>query len=66
MVNAECPGCGAEVRIFTKPKMGQRVRCNSCQSDLEISWLEPVELDWAMDGYDEEDDDDLHDYEEDD
>ena len=65
MVKAECPSCGSEVSIFTKPKVGQRVKCNSCETDLEIVWLEPVELDWALEGYDEEEDDDL-DYEEDD
>jgi hypothetical protein len=46
--------------------MGQRVKCQTCESDLEIVWLEPVELDWAIDGYDEDEDDDLFDYEEDD
>lgn len=66
MVKAECPSCGGEVSIFTKPKMGQRVKCNTCESDLEVVWLEPVELDWALDGYDEEEDDDLLDSEEDD
>ena len=66
MVMAECPSCGAKVSIFTKPKMGQRVKCNACESDLEVVWLEPVELDWALEGYDEEEDDDLFDYEEDD
>jgi lysine biosynthesis protein LysW len=65
MVKAECPSCGADVSIFTKPKMGQRVKCNSCESDLEVIWLEPVELDWLLEDYDEEEDDDSYEYEED-
>jgi lysine biosynthesis protein LysW len=65
MVKAVCPSCGADVSIFTKPKMGQRVKCNSCESDLEVIWLEPVELDWVLEGYDEEEDDDPYEYEED-
>jgi lysine biosynthesis protein LysW len=63
MIMAQCPSCGAQVSIFTKPKMGQRVQCSKCESELEVVWLEPVELDWALEGYDEEDDDDALDYE---
>ena len=62
MVMAQCPSCGAQVSIFTKPKMGQRVKCNTCSSELEVVWLEPVELDWAIEGFDEDDDDDSLDY----
>jgi lysine biosynthesis protein LysW len=58
MIMAQCPSCGAQVSIYTKPKMGQKVKCNTCESDLEVVWLEPVELDWALEGFDDEDDDD--------
>ena len=66
MVMAQCPSCGAQVSIYTKPKMGQKVKCTTCESDLEVVWLEPVELDWALEGFDDEDDDDSIDYVEED
>jgi lysine biosynthesis protein LysW len=66
MIMAQCPSCGGQVSIYTKPKMGQKVKCNTCESDLEVVWLEPVELDWALEGFDDEDDDDALDYVEED
>lgn len=61
MVTADCPACGATVRLLTKPKMGQRASCSACKAELEVVWLEPVELDWPYD----EDEDSLDDLEED-
>ncbi len=31
------------------PKMGQTVRCSTCGAQLEVVWLDPVELDWPFD-----------------
>ncbi len=64
MVAAACPSCGNEIKLQSNLKMGQQVRCRSCNADLEVVWLEPVELDWP---YDESDLDDVFaDYEGDD
>ncbi|MBN1667401.1 MAG: hypothetical protein JW862_09940 [Anaerolineales bacterium] len=64
---AECPACGNEVRFRTKPRMGQLVTCPSCESELEVVWLDPVELDWPFDEEDDfEDDDDYYDDDDDD
>jgi lysine biosynthesis protein LysW len=62
MVKAECPACNSNVNLGAKPKMGQRVKCNSCNTELEVVWLDPVELDWP---YDEDDDDFEDDYNDD-
>ena len=52
MVKADCPACDAKVHLGVKPKMGQRVVCPSCDTEIEVVWLEPVELDWPYDeGY---------------
>jgi lysine biosynthesis protein LysW len=51
---AECPNCGAEVKVGAKPKIGQRVTCEACNTELEVAWLDPIELDWPF-----EDDEDI-------
>ena len=48
---AECPACSAMVSTGPKPRMGQRLKCGNCGTELEVVWLDPVELDWP---YDEE------------
>ena len=63
MAKATCPACEAIVNVGPNPKMGQRVKCPSCRSQLEVTWLEPVELDWPYDedDYDDDYDDDYED-----
>jgi hypothetical protein len=36
--------------------MGQRFTCRSCNTEVEVVWLDPVELDWPYDEDDEVDD----------
>ena len=55
MATSECPSCGAMVNVESNPRMGQRVVCKECDTELEVVWLEPIELDWLYD--DDEDDD---------
>ena len=55
MATSECPSCGAMVNVGSNPRMGQRVVCKECDTELEVVWLEPIELDWLYD--DDEDDD---------
>ena len=64
MVKADCPSCGSKVNLGPKPKMGQRTVCSACDTELEVVWLDPVELDWPYDEDDEYDDYDEEDYEE--
>lgn len=61
--NVECPSCGSKVFVGSKPRMGQRLKCQSCSSELEIVWLNPVELDWPYDEdeFDEDDESDSDD-----
>ncbi len=58
MVKADCPSCGTKVSIGLNPKMGQRLFCPQCSTEVEVVWLDPVELDWP---YDDDGDDDEYD-----
>ena len=62
---AECPACGNEVKFRVKPRMGQAVVCPNCESELEVVWLDPVEIDWPFDDDEDEDDEDYYDYDDD-
>lgn len=53
---AECPQCGYEISVGSQPRIGQQVTCSSCGAELEVVWLDPLELDWPMLDYDEEED----------
>ncbi len=59
---AECPSCFNNVKVGNQPKVGNRVVCPSCKTELEVVWLSPIELDIPIDGeYDEYDEDDFFD-----
>lgn len=57
MTIVECISCGSEIRFSAQPNMGQSVTCADCDSELEVVWLDPVELDWPFDEDDYDDDD---------
>jgi lysine biosynthesis protein LysW len=48
MAHSTCPSCDARVDIGPDPKMGQRLKCHFCKTELEVVWLDPVELDWPI------------------
>jgi alpha-aminoadipate carrier protein LysW len=62
---AECVSCGADIKFRESPKMGQSVKCQNCNAELEVVWLDPVEVDWPFDDDYDEDDEDYY-YDEDD
>ena len=68
MSAAKCPMCGASVRIPSNPKEGNLVFCDGCDAELEIVTINPITLDWPLDDYvfegedDEYDDDEYGDY----
>ena len=43
-----CPSCGEVVRVSSSARIGSEVKCGSCQTQLEVVWLDPIELDWQM------------------
>jgi alpha-aminoadipate carrier protein LysW len=64
MQNAECPQCGSEVSVGSQPRIGKLVECKNCGAELEVVWLDPLELDWPMMDEDEDDFDDDYEDEE--
>jgi alpha-aminoadipate carrier protein LysW len=63
MISADCISCGAEIKISAQLRMGLPVTCPDCDAELEVVWLDPVELDWPFDEEDYEDDEEYY-YEE--
>ena len=51
--NAYCPECDARITLRKEPELGQRLVCPECDEPLEVVELDPLELDWA---YDEDED----------
>jgi hypothetical protein len=64
MATAWCLSCDGELSLGPKPKVGQFFTCQICRSVFELVWLDPIELDWPYDDY-EEDDETLYEYEDD-
>ena len=56
MEAVNCLSCGDEIRITRPHKIGELVTCAECGTELEIVWLDPLELDWPFidDDWDEE------------
>jgi alpha-aminoadipate carrier protein LysW len=50
MATAFCPNCDGEIRLGPQPRIGQRVTCPDCDTELEIIELDPPELDWIYEG----------------
>lgn len=44
---AECPNCDAMVDVGDSPLVGNYVKCPSCDLELMIVWLNPLELDFT-------------------
>ena len=63
---AECPNCEQPIKILGTMKIGKVVTCLNCNVRLEISWLDPIELDWPAKSFEKEEedyDDDEYEYE---
>lgn len=58
MNEAACPSCGATINIKGTPKIGVHVTCKSCDSEVEVVWLDPLEFDFPMDEFEGEEEDD--------
>lgn len=49
---AECPLCRHEFNITSRLQLGQCILCPACYVELEVVWLNPVELSWPYgEGY---------------
>lgn len=55
MASAYCPDCDAKIVLNPQPKLGDKLNCPDCDTELEVISLEPLELDWVYDWSWEED-----------
>lgn len=62
-LTAYCPDCDSEIYFSKRPALGQTVICKECNAHLEVVETDPIELDWALE---EEELDDEFEYEYDD
>lgn len=60
MNESVCPSCGAPVGVKGIPKIGAHVTCKSCDTEIEIVWLDPLEFDFPIDEFEDEVDDELN------
>ena len=62
----ECISCGNQITIKGEAQMGMMVTCPKCNAELEVVWLDPLELDWPFeDDYNDDDDDSDYYYDDD-
>ena len=59
---ARCPNCDELIRRQALPRLGQKIRCGECDEELEVVGLDPLELEWAMDNWDDAEDDEDDDW----
>lgn len=66
METVNCLDCGSEIVFRQNPKTGMLVTCSKCGAELQVVWLDPLEIDWPFidnddDDDDEDEDDELYD-----
>ena len=56
MEAVNCISCDTQIRLRRSPKIGMLITCPNCDAELEVVWLDPLELDWPFidDDWDEE------------
>ena len=56
MPSAYCPDCDEKITL-SNPRVGQKLLCPYCESEVEVIGIDPLDLDWAYDmSYDDDDD----------
>ena len=55
-----CLSCEAEIRLRKPAKIGMLVTCAECGAELEVVWLDPLELDWPfIDDWEEDEEEEM-------
>lgn len=65
MPSAYCPDCDEKI-VLNNPRVGQKLFCPHCDTEVEVIGIDPLDLDWAYDmsyddDWDDEDEDDDYD-----
>jgi lysine biosynthesis protein LysW len=61
-LEAKCPTCGEMIRRQAVPKLGQRLRCDECDDELEVVRVDPFEVEWVFDDWDDDEPDEDDDW----
>jgi len=64
-VTVSCLDCDNSIQLEFQPVAGQIITCPSCDAELEVTSVNPIELDFYFEGWDEDWDDDEEDSDED-
>ena len=48
MAKSFCPECNQRVEVIA-PELGQVLNCSRCKTELEVIYLDPLQLDWIYD-----------------
>ncbi len=56
MKNGKCPNCGSKVPVSENAHLGDILVCETCDTEVEVVSLDPVELDWPLEDMDEYED----------
>jgi hypothetical protein len=54
MKSGICPNCDGMIDVGDSPLVGHYVKCQSCDAELIIVWLNPLELDFMYYSEDED------------
>ena len=55
ILTALCPDCEMEISVGAVLQPGDRVTCPDCWAALVVTDLEPLELKWDLEEFDEDD-----------
>lgn len=47
--NPKCPLCGDKLKTSQKLRIGTRILCKTCDAELEVIGVRPLEFDWPYD-----------------
>jgi hypothetical protein len=46
MIITTCPECQQPINFESTPEIGRKLLCINCNSNLEVTWLFPIILDY--------------------
>ena len=50
MICVSCPLCQSVITLSDEPHIGQRLVCQTCGAELEVTWLYPISVDITESG----------------
>lgn len=56
-IRLECLDCEYAIELSFEPVVGQLITCPTCDAEFEVIAVNPVELDWADFGPEDDDED---------